>query len=70
MLARRTGFSLPIAVMMGQYIGVEQPGGSRLFLMRCYKVLISLGCVISHFRFCSDGSALNKHSNGFITSRG
>eukprot|EP00438_Fugacium_kawagutii_P021739 Skav206696 [mRNA] locus=scaffold99:17529:21803:+ [translate_table: standard] len=61
-LARRTAFILTIAVMLGQFISVEQPGGSRLFLLHCYKVLISLGCVISHFRFCSYGSALEKHS--------
>ena len=62
MLAIRTAFILTIAMGLGQFIGVEQPGGSRLFLLHCYRQLVRLGCVISHFRFCSYGSAFNKHS--------
>ena len=62
MLARRTAFILCIAVMSGLYISVEQPGSSRLFRLHCYRVLVSLGCVISHFAFCSYGSGFRKAS--------
>lgn len=41
---------------------VEQPGSSRLYLLRCYKVLITLGCVITHMCFCNFGSAFQKAS--------
>ena len=62
MLARRAAFVLTIAVLAGAFISVEQPGSSRLFLLHCYKVLVQLGCVISHFAFCNFGSAFNKPS--------
>jgi hypothetical protein len=42
MLARRTAFILTIAVMSGQFISVEQPGSSRMFLLHCYQVLVML----------------------------
>lgn len=61
-LARRTAFVLTIAMSLGQYISVEQPGNSRLFLLHCFRQLVLMGCVISHFCFCSYGSAFNKHS--------
>ena len=61
-LARRTAFILTIALMFGQFVSVEQPGNSRLFLLHCYKVLIMMGCIISHFNFCAYGSAFSKHS--------
>lgn len=61
-LAHRNAFILTMAVIMGQYISVEQPGGSRLFRLHCYKVLLQLGCVITHFDFCAFGSAFQKHS--------
>ena len=62
MLARRAAFILTIALLGGAFISVEQPGSSRLFLLHCYKVLVQLGCVISHFAFCNFGSAFNKPS--------
>ena len=62
MLARRTAFILCIAVMSGLFVSVEQPGSSRLFRLHCYRVLVSLGCVISHFAFCSYGSGFRKAS--------
>ena len=51
MLARRTAFVLVIAVLSGLFVSAEQPGSSRMFLLHCYRVLVSLGCVISHFQF-------------------
>lgn len=62
MLARRTAFLLTIVLLTGHYISIEQPGSSRLFLLHCYRVLVSLGCVISHFCFCSFGSPFQKAS--------
>ena len=61
-LAQRSAMILILALRFGSYISVEQPGGSRLFLLHLYKVLVTLGCVITHFRFCSFGSAFEKHS--------
>ena len=61
-LAQRTCFILMIAVFSGSYISVEQPRDSRLFLLHCYRQLLRLGCVISHFSFCSFGSAFHKPS--------
>ena len=62
MLARRTAFVLAIAILSGLFVSVEQPGSSRMFLLHCYRVLVSLGCVISHFSFCNFGSAFQKAS--------
>eukprot|EP00438_Fugacium_kawagutii_P027310 Skav202710 [mRNA] locus=scaffold654:644734:649143:+ [translate_table: standard] len=62
MLARRTAFVLTVAVLMGQFISVEQPRGSRLFLLHCFRTLVKLGCVISHFASCAFGSACQKAS--------
>ena len=61
-LARRTCFILTIAMILGQFISVEQPVNSRMFLLHCFRVLVSLGCVISHFAFCNFGSAFQKRS--------
>ena len=61
-LARRACFILTIAMLQGQFISFEQPGNSRLFLLHCYRTLVSLGCAISHFCFCSFGSAFQKAS--------
>ena len=61
-LARRAAFLLTICVLQGQYISVEQPGSSRLYLLHCYQVLVMLGCVISHYCFCGFGSPLQKSS--------
>ena len=62
MLARRAAFIITVALLMGAFVSVEQPGSSRLFLLHCYRGLIQLGCVISHFAFCNFGSAFNKPS--------
>ena len=62
MLARRTAFILTIALLAGLWVSVEQPGASRLFHLHCYRVMVSLGCVISRFAFCNFGSAFNKPS--------
>ena len=61
-LAIRSAIILILAVSGGQYISVEQPGSSRLFLLDLYKVLVLLGCVISKFAFCAHGSGFNKRS--------
>lgn len=61
-LAIKTCLILTVAVQMGQYISVEQPGSSRLFLLNGFRRLLQLGCVISHFAFCSYGSAFQKRS--------
>ena len=61
-LARRTAFVLTIALLAGLWVSVEQPGASRLFHLHCYRVMVSLGCVISRFAFCNFGSAFNKPS--------
>ena len=60
MLAQRTAFILTIAVMLGQFISVEQPLNSRLFRLHCFKTLIGLGCIISKFASCAFGSAFQK----------
>ena len=62
LLAIRTAMVLTVAVMMGQFISVEQPRGSRLFLLHSFRTLVKLGCVISHFAFCAFGSACQKAS--------
>ncbi len=62
MLAQRACFILTLAVMHGQFVSVEQPEGSRLFLLHCFKTLVKLGCVISHFAFCHYGSGFQKRS--------
>ena len=62
LLAIRTAMVLTIALLGGQFISLEQPGSSRLFHLECYKTLIALGCVISHFTFCAYGSGFRKAS--------
>ena len=62
LIAMRTCFVLTIALLTGQFISVEQPRGSRLFLLEGYRTLITLGCVISHFCFCAFGSGFQKGS--------
>lgn len=61
-LAQRTCFVLTIALLSGAFISVEQPRNSRLYRLHCYRQLLHLGCVISHFAFCSSGSAFHKPS--------
>ena len=62
MLARRACFVMTIALLSGQYVSAEQPENSRLFLLHCYRTLVLLGCVISHFTFCSFGTPFKKPS--------
>ena len=62
MLARRSCFIMTIAMLLGQYVSAEQPGNSRMYLLHCFRVLVSLGCVISHFVFCEYGSPFKKPS--------
>ena len=62
MLARRTAFVLCIAVRRGQYVSVEQPAGSCLYHLACYKVLVGLGCIVTTFCYCSFGSPFLKRS--------
>ena len=50
MLAIRTAMILTVAVLMGQFISVEQPRGYRMYLLHCFQNLVKLGCVITHFR--------------------
>ena len=53
---------LTIAVLGGQLVSVEQPAGSCLYHLHCYKVLARLGCVLTRFCFCSFGSPFFKRS--------
>ena len=62
MLARRSAFVLTLALMAGAFVSAEQPASSRMFLLHCFKVMLSLGCVISHFAFCNFGTAFRKSS--------
>eukprot|EP00438_Fugacium_kawagutii_P008019 Skav209170 [mRNA] locus=scaffold1137:401715:406094:- [translate_table: standard] len=62
MLAQRTALILTLALKGGAYVSVEQPRSSRLFLLHCYQTLVRLGCIITHFSFCSFGSAFQKPS--------
>ena len=61
-LAQKTGLILMLAFQVGCFISVEQPGGSTLFHLHIYQILIRLGCIITRFCFCSYGSALMKPS--------
>lgn len=61
-IARRAAIILTLAMQYGAFISVEQPRGSRMFLLHCFKVLIQMGCVISHYDFCCFGSAFQKPS--------
>ena len=61
-LAIRSAIILILAVKHGQYVSVEQPNSSRLFLLDLYRVLVMLGCIISKFAFCAHGSGFNKRS--------
>lgn len=61
-MAQRTAIILILALKAGSFISVEQPGNSRLFLLDVYQTLVRLGCVITHFSFCSFGSGFHKPS--------
>ena len=62
MLARRAALILTLAAKAGQFISVEQPRNSCLFLLHCFQNLVRLGCVISHVAWCCFGSAFQKAS--------
>ena len=61
-LARLVGFVFCIALQYGQFVSVEQPAGTSLYHMHCYRLLVTLGCVVSTFCFCSFGSPFLKRS--------
>ena len=61
-LARLVGFVFCIALQYGQFVSVEQPAGTSLYHMHCYRLLVTLGCVVSTFCFCGFGSPLLKRS--------
>lgn len=61
-LALRTAFLLTLACMSNCYISCEQPGNSVMFLLNSFQNLLSLGCTISEFCFCTFGSAFQKAS--------
>ena len=62
LLAQRTAVILMLAFSHGAFISVEQPGGSCLFHMHLYRVLVQRGCIITRFCFCGFGSAIMKPS--------
>lgn len=73
LLAVRAAFILTLALLKGAFISVEQPGSSVMFLLRCFQVLIGLGCVVTRFPFCRFGSGFNKpskrlHNKPWLTS--
>ena len=61
-IARITACILTVAVLCGQYISVEQPAGSCLYWMHCFRVLAQTGRVLTTFCFCSYGSPFLKRS--------
>ena len=62
MLAVRTAFLLILALQSGSYISCEQPGGSVMFELHAFQVLVNLGCWITRFNFCSCGAGFQKPS--------
>ena len=62
MLAVRTAFILTLACLSGSFISVEQPGSSVMFLLQAFQRLLTLGCRITKFCFCSYGSGFMKPS--------
>ena len=62
MLARRTAFVLTVAVLHGQWVSVEQPAGTSLCHLHCFRLLAQLGCLVTTFCFCSYGSPFLKRS--------
>lgn len=69
MLAVRTAFLLCLAVQSGSYVSCEQPGGSVMFQLHACQVLLSLGCWITKFCFCTYGSAFMKPSKWLHNKR-
>lgn len=62
LLAVRTCFILTLALLRGAFVSVEQPGSSVMFVLCCFQVMLSLGCAITRFPFCSFGSGCSKPS--------
>ena len=62
MLAIRSAFIMTVALLLGQFVSAEQPRNSRMFMLHCFRILVTLGCVISHYDFCAFGSAFHKPS--------
>ena len=62
MLARRTAFVLTVALLQGQWVSVEQPAGTSLYHLHCFRLLAQLGCLVTTFCFCSYGSPFLKRS--------
>ena len=62
LLARRTAFVLTVALMHGQWVSVEQPAGTSLYHLHCFRLLAQLGCLVTTFCFCSYGSPFLKRS--------
>ena len=62
MLAIRSAFIMTVALTLGQFVSAEQPRNSRMFMLHCFRTLVTLGCVISHYDFCAFGSAFHKPS--------
>ena len=61
-LARRIAFIGMLALQTGCYFSCEQPGSSVMFHMHCFRLLVSMGCVVSRLAFCNFGSGFNKSS--------
>ena len=55
-MARLVAVVFCIAIQLGQFISVEQPAGTSLYHLHCYRALVTLACVVSAFCFCSFGS--------------
>lgn len=62
LLAVRTAFLLMLALKSGSFISCEQPGGSVMFELHAFRVLVELGCWITKFSFCSYGAGFQKLS--------
>ena len=61
-MARLVTFVFCIAIQCGQFVSVEQPAGTALYHLRCYRLLVTMGCVVSTFCFCHYGSPFLKRS--------
>ena len=62
LLAIRTAFLLTLACLSGSFVSAEQPGGSVMFLLAAFQRLLTLGCRITKFCFCSFGTGFMKPS--------
>ena len=59
-LAQRVAFLCGILALSGCYFSVEQPGHSVMFYLHCFRVLVSLGGVVTRLCCCSFGSAFKQ----------